>query len=289
MKRWIVTCIVLFLSFVSLPVEAKGSEVYIAIGDSLAAGQTPYRQIDTGYTDLIAQELQRLGKLGFYSKALAFPGYTTGEVLHTVQTKEAKGLLKSATVVTISAGANDLLQLVQVNPANGSIAYQQIPTDLALNNVRKNITSIIQEVKLAAPKAKIYVMGYYFAYPHIQDTQKQGISKELTTLHTILKTEALANGAMYVSVEESFVENAKELIPNQADVHPTMEGYRLMANAFLKQYHSWVQVYPLELPAPNPLSFEEIIKRQSDNSTQPVSRIEGFDQYLSLTEFKAFI
>ena len=54
MKRCIVTCIVLFLSFVSLPVEAKGSEVYIAIGDSLAAGQTPYRQIDTGYTDLIA-------------------------------------------------------------------------------------------------------------------------------------------------------------------------------------------------------------------------------------------
>ena len=199
---------------------------------------------------------------------MAFPGYTTAEVLHTVQTEEAKELLKNATFVTISAGANDLLQLVQVNPSNGSIAYQQIPADFALNNVRKNITSIIQEVKAVAPKAKIYVMGYYFAYPHVQDTQKQGISKELTTLHTILKTEAEANGAMYVSVEESFVENAKELIPNPADVHPSMEGYRMMANEFLKQYHSRLQVHPHELPAPNPLSFEEIIKSQTDNSTR---------------------
>ena len=167
------TLIILFISFGSITVDAKGSEVYIALGDSLAAGQTPNRAIDTGYTDLIAQKLTKTGQLAFYSKALAFPGYTTADVLESIQTDEAKELLKKATLVTISAGANDLLQMVQVNSTSGSVAYQQISADFALNNARKNIAQIIKEVQVLAPKAKIYVMGYYFAYPHVERVAKE--------------------------------------------------------------------------------------------------------------------
>ena len=59
MKRWIVT-LHSFVPIIYFPTcRSKRFEVYIAIGDSLAAGQTPNRAIDTGYTDLIAQELQR--------------------------------------------------------------------------------------------------------------------------------------------------------------------------------------------------------------------------------------
>ena len=108
---------------------------------------------------------------------MAFPGYTTADVLASVQTDEAKELLKKATLVTISAGANDLLQMVQVNSTSGSVAYQQISADFALNNVRKNIAQIIKEVQAVAPKAKIYVMGYYFAYPHVRESQKVELRK----------------------------------------------------------------------------------------------------------------
>ena len=59
------TLIILFVSFGSITVDAKGSEVYIALGDSLAAGQTPNRAIDTGYTDLIAQKLTTNWTAGF--------------------------------------------------------------------------------------------------------------------------------------------------------------------------------------------------------------------------------
>lgn len=289
MKKWFIIIVFLLLPFSALPVEAKGSEVYIAIGDSLAAGQTPNRAIDAGYADLIAEELKRSRQLAFYSKELAFPGFTTADVLSTVQSEEAKALLKNATLVTISAGANDLLRLVQANPSDGSLSYQQIPADFALNSVRKNITEIINEVKEAAPKAKIYVMGYYFAYPHAHESQKQGVQRELDTLNAILKMQAESNGAKFISVEEAFAPKAKELIPNPADVHPSMEGYRLMANAFFVHYNKNLQVRPNELPNPNPLSFEEIINSQKETVTSPVSRIEGFDNYLSLTALKPYI
>lgn len=125
-------CIVLsiFVMFMYLPIQASafvnGPVSYIALGDSLAAGQTPNREIDTGYSDLIAQEIARIQPLAFYSKALAFPGYTTAQVLERVQTEEAKSLLENANLITVSAGANDLLRLIQVDGASGSIAFQQI-------------------------------------------------------------------------------------------------------------------------------------------------------------------
>lgn len=287
MKKWIVASILLLFPITFLTAEASGGEVYIALGDSLATGQTPNRAIDIGYTDLIAQELARSHQLAYYSKDLAFPGYTTADVLRTVQTKEAMKLLKNATVVTISAGANDLLRMVQVNQTSGTISFQQIPADYALNSVRKNIDEIIQDVQKIAPKAKIYVMGYYFAYPHVHDSQKVGIRKELNMLHTILKTEAEANGAVYVAVEKAFEEKEKDLLPNPADVHPTMEGYRLMANEFFQKYNNHLKVNPDELPAPNPITFEQLLN--SSKVKAPISKIEGFDQYLSLTKLKDYI
>lgn len=289
LKKWVCTLIILVVSFGTITVDAKGSEVYIAIGDSLAAGQTPNRAIDTGYTDLIAQKLTRTGQLAYYSKALAFPGYTTADVLAKVQTDEAKEMLKNATLVTISAGANDLLQMVQVHSTGGTIAYQQIHADFALNNVRKNIEQIIKEVQAIAPKAKIYVMGYYFAYPHLRASQKVGIKKELDRLHTILKTQSEANGATYLSVEDTFGENATTLLPNPADVHPTMEGYRVMANTFFSQYHNGLVVTQDELPAPNPLTFEQILNSTKKQEKSPVSRLEGMDQYYSLTQLKPLV
>ena len=292
LKKWFCTLIILFISFGSITAEAKGSEVYIAIGDSLAAGQTPNRAIDLSYTDLIAQKLTSTGQLSYYSKGLAFPGYTTADVLTKIQTDESKEVLKNATLVTISAGANDLLQMVQVNPTSGSIAYQQIYADFALNNVRKNIDQIIKEVQGIAPKAKIYVLGYYFAYPHVRASQKEGIKKELDRLHTILKNQSEVNGATYVSVEETFGINATTLLPNPADVHPTLEGYRIMANAFFSQYNSKLVVAQSELPEPNPLTFEEILnksKEQEEQEKTPVSSSSELNEYFSLTELKPLI
>lgn len=289
MRKWIIVTLILLFPFTTLSAEAKQPEVYIAIGDSLAAGQTPYRAIDAGYTDLIAGELTRSHQLAFYSKALAFPGFTTADVLSTVRSSEGRELLQNATLVTISAGANDLLRLVQANPSKGSLSFQQVPANFALNNVRKNMDEILKEVKEIAPKAKIYVMGYYFAYPHARDSQKSGVSKELNTLNTILKIQAEANNATYVSVEEAFGLQAKQLVPNPADVHPSMEGYRQMANAFFSKYDKGMQVSEKELPLPNPLTFEEILSGQKEAVTSPVSRINGLDHYFSLTELKPLV
>jgi len=246
------------------------TENYVAIGDSLAAGQTPYQEIDAGYSDLIAMKLSSIGQLSFYTKELAFPGFTTADVLERIQSEEAQKLLANATLITVSAGANDLLRLVQVNPNAGTLAFSQLQADYALNLARKNMISILNELEERAPKAKIYVMGYYFAYPTVHPTQKEGTNAQLVRLNTILQQQAEQAGAAYINVYDAFGLNATNYLPNSADVHPNIEGYRQMANSFLRVYSGSdaLNISSLELPEPNPISFEEILKQQSSVKPQ---------------------
>lgn len=263
MKKVIQLVLISFL-LIYLPAQVAAREFYVALGDSLAAGQTPYQQIDQGYTDLVAAELARSGNLSMFSKNLAFPGFTTKQVLESIQTDEAKELLKQSTLITISAGANDLLRVVSSDPERGTLSYQQKTADLALNQARISLEQLLEELQTLAPNAKVYVVGYYFAYPRAAEFQKQGTAKELERLNQVLKVTADQYGAVYVSVKERLNTNLTGFIPNPADVHPTQEGYRQMANSVLYKYNQRLTIEPYEMPVPNPLTFEEIQQMQDE-------------------------
>lgn len=269
-KYWIaaMTGFLLFSGTASAQAELQIPAAYIAIGDSLAAGQTPDRQIDAGYADLIAQELSRNQPVAFYSKNLAFPGFTTTDVLDSIQSDEAKEVLSSANLITVSAGANDLLRLVQNDPAQGSLVFQQVQVDFALNEARKNMDLILAELTEQSPDATVYVMGYYFAYPHVRESQKNGTAKQLDRLNEILQQSAEKAGAVFVSVDEPFGANAVDKVPNPSDVHPNAVGYQAMANAFFSEYQEAWTVEDFEMPTPNPLSFEQIMEAQDQEEQE---------------------
>lgn len=284
----------LFLVPIQTSAQVFGPVSYVALGDSLAAGQTPTREIDTGYSDLIAQEIGRNQPLAFYSKDLAFPGFTTTDVLERVQSKEAKPLIQNANVITISAGANDLLRLIHSDAKSGSLTFQQVPVDYSLNGVRKNMIKILSNLKKIAPKAQVYVMGYYFAYPHARDSQKAGIAQQLNRLNEILAKVAKEAGVQFVSVDAAFGNNATGKVPSPTDVHPNIEGYRAMANSFFNVFaKDAMQVVKNEIPPANPLTFEQIMQQQSPTKDTDQSAILPSSlldkEFLALAELKPLI
>ncbi|MEK4230792.1 SGNH/GDSL hydrolase family protein [Solibacillus sp. FSL H8-0538] len=251
-------------------VKAQAVENYIVLGDSLAAGQTPYSQIDAGYTDFIALQLTRSGQLANFTKELAFPGYTVANVLASVQTERADELLADATLITISAGANDLLRLVSHNPNAGTLSFSQLTADFALNTARKDFATLLETVGVKAPNAKVYVMGYYFPYVNVHESQKAGTTKQLVTLNAILQQEAEIAEATFVPVYKQFEVAGPNYLPNVEDVHPNQNGYRVMANAFLEIYAGNESLAMPEnaMPTPNPLTFEEILQLQQDAKSE---------------------
>ena len=284
MKKILLLLLASFLY--SSTVSAK--EVYVALGDSLAAGQTPYAQIDAGYTDFIAMQLMRSGQLQSFTKQLAFPGYTVGDVLERVQTEDAQQLLQNATLITISAGANNLLPLVSHNPQKGTISFSQRTANFALNKARKDYTELLQLIHKFAPHADVYVMGYYFPYVSVHEQQLAGVTEQLDVLNEILANVANDYDAKFINV--SFGNQTSRYLPNVADVHPNMEGYMVMANAFLQE-RGLMPLNATQLPEPNPLTFEEILQMQQ--SQQPtteqqvaVKPIENYVVYYGYDQFK---
>lgn len=279
MKRFVM--IVSMLMLLAVPVQA--AERYVSLGDSLAAGQTPNNMIDAGYSDFIALRLASRGELAHFTKELAFSGFTTEQVLQRVKEPFAQPILRDATLITISAGANDLLRLVNANNATGDVTFDQFAADFALNNVRENTDAILKELKLRAPNANVVIIGYYFPYPHVHDAQKEGLAAQLATLNAILQQQAEANGVTFVSVDEAFGLDATHYLPNPTDVHPNFDGYMAMANAFLRDDG----MSPLtrgELPVKNPKTFQEILtqlqQQQQVTAAAPVDKT--IEQYVPL-------
>lgn len=267
----LIFCIVLFPT----AVLANEREVYIALGDSLAAGQTPYSQIDAGYTDFIALQLERHGKLGYFSKELTFPGYRVGNVIETVQSEKAAPLLSEATLITLSAGANNLLPLITHNPQQGTIVFSQLNANFALNEVRTQMGELLSLINAKAPKATVYVLGYYFPYASVHKEQAEGAVEAVQLLNTILKQETEAAGYRFVDVYEAFDQQRTTYLPNVADVHPNQLGYRIMANEMLKSYSgNETLILPIDaMPAPNPKTFEEILQLQRESAVEEIPYI----------------
>ncbi|MEG0383862.1 MAG: SGNH/GDSL hydrolase family protein [Solibacillus sp.] len=255
-----------FLFIMPFPTKAQEQEVYIAIGDSLAAGQTPYSQIDAGYTDFIALQLQRNRRLAHFTKELSFPGYRVGNVLESVQSEKADALLKDATLITISAGANNLLPLLTYNADAGTLAFSQLSANFALNEVRIQMKELLELLREKAPNAKVYVMGYYFPYVSVHEEQVEGAITSLKLLNRILQQQAEQANAQFVDVYDAFNEHAQSYLPNLKDIHPIQQGYRLMANQMLGQYsgNDAFEMREGAMPTPNPLTFEEILLLRND-------------------------
>lgn len=257
---------------------AQGQENYIALGDSLAAGQTPYSQIDAGYTDLIALQLKRFGKLASFSKELSFPGYRVEDVIESIQSQQAEHLLEKATLITISAGANNVLPLISHQATAGTLTFDQLSVNSALNEVRIQIKELLSQVQKMSPNASVYVTGYYFPYTSVHKEQRNGAAKALTMLNTILEQKAHEAGVKFVDVYDLFDKRAAQFLPNVSDVHPNQQGYRIMANEMLAMYsgNQNLQINESEMPSPNPLTFEEILKIRQTTTSMQISSQNDF-------------
>ncbi|WP_404356249.1 GDSL-type esterase/lipase family protein [Cytobacillus firmus] len=227
---------VLLLSMLT-PVSAKVNVPiqYLALGDSLAAGVTHDKKISDGYADLTAEYLEGQNILGTYSKAFAIPGYKTYNVLADLNTKSnLQQAIKKSNFITLSAGANDLLGEAKIDSVKGTILLDPAKIAGSLKSIAENYNLILQKIKQLNPDASVFVMGYYFPFPFISEEQKPDLIQLTHTLNKTIEASARANDASFVPVYEKFGDNPKEYVPNPADIHPNIAGYKLMSEALLE-------------------------------------------------------
>jgi lysophospholipase L1-like esterase len=215
------------------PAAVGPGDVYLALGDSVAAGVGAERPGEGGYAAILAGYLDRLTRAPIQRLNLAVPGETTDSLLGGNQLTWALRLLDAAKrngvrvgPITITVGANDLLRA-------GSDPDQRA---LALEGVAVNLDMLLARLEAATrdaagrPTADLVVTGYYDPTETPVDVDGSD-GWWLAELDRTLAAAATRAGARWVDVAAAFRDREGELTRYPADIHPTDAGHRAIADA----------------------------------------------------------
>ncbi|MBQ7137188.1 MAG: SGNH/GDSL hydrolase family protein [Bacilli bacterium] len=243
MKHKKMIVLVLLILFVSIGVfsiytgtyEEKFN--YVALGDSLASGRNPYGVDDYGYTDYIKDYLNSKGKLNNYDN-YAVSGYLVSNIIDDInynrvlEKEDAVGLkrvLRESDLVTISVGANDLLE--GINLSNFATLFSD--RDMTINkvdNIIENVENLLVLVKQYA-KGDILVIGYYNPFPGLTKYKSQ---IDDVVMYADNRYNNLCNelDIHYVKISD-VIGNNSEFLPNPLDIHPNKQGYAAISKKII--------------------------------------------------------
>jgi lysophospholipase L1-like esterase len=233
-KKWYLKAVILALMILT-PMNGMASAQscekidYVAMGDSLSVGYTPYGTIDNSYTDFIAMKLEGEGVLGSYQN-FGEIRYTTADVLASIdytnpQNSEIILAVSNAELITVDIGANDILDLIPVLMADPT----QAPG--VIQNVAENLAEIILTLKAINPNVKIYIMGYYNAFRYWPGELQQQVIPLVKGLNSAINQVADATGVTYVDTYTIMDKHSRQYLPED-DIHPGLLGYKAIEREF---------------------------------------------------------
>ncbi len=214
--------------------------LYLALGDSLAAGYQSDNTMGSSYTDYVGEKLLIAGIVNRFSKEFALSGMTSYGLRFRLehdlfQDSQGRTLLEAAqtaSIVTISIGANDLLNQIEIDFENSNIIYDLDAIEYALGALTENLTSVISQLAAVSPNAEIYVLGYYMPLPYMAGLFSDADYRIFAQLDETLQAIALETGATFVDISSV---SSTTFIPNPLNIHPGPAGYRYISEIVFQE------------------------------------------------------
>jgi len=211
---------------------------YLALGDSLAAGQNPYGVIGYGYSDYVKDYLKEKNILEFYTKDFAKSGYRSVDLLRDIEDNKEiivnekkitiKNALIKADIVTISIGANDLFYKIGIKDFT-NVDFEVDGYYKYIDEVMKDVDELLFWIRKYC-KEKIILVGYY------DPLNLNKINPEFDLLFNYAneKMNILADNhnMEYADIYELFKNNSK-FLPNPFDIHPNNDGYKAISKVVI--------------------------------------------------------
>lgn len=238
-RKSFVSALIVSSLFVSIPFTASAKNInkvhfdYVALGDSLAAGRTPFGVDEDGYVDILSSRFEQ-SQYNVELDNYGVSGYRTTHILdelfNTTNKKytSLRDSIRDAELVTIDIGANDLLARL------GEIQKNPAMAQPVLEAIGKNLFAILSEIDKINPDTKVYVMGYYNPFPHLPEEQQATLLPLLDAFNQTIQSVASTNGDIFVPTAKVIEKHEKEYLPNPLDIHLGIEGYKVVAKEFWK-------------------------------------------------------
>jgi lysophospholipase L1-like esterase len=211
------------------PADMADNTRYLAMGDSLTAGWGAMPATE-GYAYVLYQQgaYDNMPDTTFANAAM--PGATSQHVLaYQVPLATQSGF--DPHVITMTVGGNDLLAILGgADPAGVLTAFQG------------NLYSILAQLCAALPHTRIYVANLYVIeeFPVPTAPAVLAFNQVVDGVTAFANAVACAGRARVADVHAAFSGPQGGLLlvnrngAGQFEVHPTNEGYRAMARAFVQ-------------------------------------------------------
>lgn len=194
---------------------------YVALGDSLAEGVTPYGEMDKGYPSYLSDMLRNTEST-FQFHNFGVHGYTSEDLKRELlENQTIRNTLKEATIITLNIGANDFFRSLRSDPNSAEDTLKQFTQNFSI--ILDNMTHINKT-------ANVYVLGYYNPFEKAPEEMKSKLTELLTIVNGIIKNKTGANKFTFVEIDSVVSANYDECLPNPEDFHLSAKGYELLAN-----------------------------------------------------------
>lgn len=209
-------------------------DVYVALGDSLAAGFTVSQPQDA-YVARIAATLRQTQPIEV--RNFAVPGETSASMLRRqlpqalefIQEQRAAG--KRVSPITIDIGGNDARSVQQASAAERQQAIEAIEANIgsALDQLIAATSS-----RLGQRSADIAIMTYYNPYPG-DANDPAALAYWSAQLNTAIERAATARGVAVADVASAFAGGNvyRYTYITTGDIHANSEGHALIAERFM--------------------------------------------------------
>lgn len=220
----------------------------LAIGDSLTQGVGDTTN-QGGFVPLLAKRLDETYRYETVTSNYGISGNTSRQILKRMTKQKAiKDNLKTANLMTLTVGGNDVMKVIRDNLDN----LKTDSFDSGAKTYAKNLRAIIALAREQNPKLPIYIIGiynpFYLNFPEMTKMQEvvdnwnaktQSIASEYQKVYFVGINDQLYKGVngqegiVSVSGDQTTVVN--DALFTEDHFHPNNTGYGIMADAIMER------------------------------------------------------
>ncbi|MEX1255766.1 MAG: SGNH/GDSL hydrolase family protein [Dehalococcoidia bacterium] len=218
--------------------EGEEGGVYLALGDSIAAGEGASDPDTTDYVAQVAEALRARYGESLAVQSLAVGGHTTEDLIDTQLAPAVEAVQQGdVRVVTVTIGGNDLFQYSADPDCIVDPADPACPLEAGLADVEQRLDQILGDLRVAGPDTVIAIE----VYPNLFSSTGHEFSRPADTafrlLNGVIEGVARRHEVLVADPVLAFEGRGPEythILDPTADFHPNDAGYDVIAEAFLE-------------------------------------------------------
>ncbi len=234
LKTILVSSIILLTIFLIYLTTLDKLVYFLALGDSLASGHTPYGQSDYGYNDYLKDYIEKEGILEKYIDGFIVDDSRTTDLIRDIEdnkkimignkNQSIKNALIKADLVTLSIGMNDLYYKLNTVNLETNDLYNHI------DEMMEDIDDLFELLRKYC-KEDIIVINYFRSTAMLENDTIKGY---FNYANTKLKNKSAEYKIHYVEIDK-LLENNSLYLPMPTNYFPSRNGYEAINKELIKK------------------------------------------------------